>query len=86
MFNGTPRFCLVDAFDRGFAFFSSLLIFCIERLTDSGLGNVVEQIISAGVGNSRLRLSAVDSILASILWYRNVANCAALILSTFLSL
>ena len=86
MFNGTPRFRLVDAFVRGPAFFSSVPISCIGRLTDSGLGNVVERIISAGVGNPKLWLSAIDSILVSISWYRDVANCAALILLTSLSL
>ncbi len=86
MFNGTLRFCLVDTYDRGLVFFSSLSIFCIGRLTDSGLSNTVERIVSDAVGNSKLRLSAVDTALASILLYRDVANCIALILSTSLSL
>lgn len=86
MFNGTPRFRLVDAFVRGPVFLSSVPISCIGRLTDSGLGNVAERVVSAGVGNSTLWLSAMGLALTSILCYRGVANCAALILSTPLSL
>lgn len=86
MFNGTPRFRLVDVFVRGPAVLSSIPVSCVGRLANSGLGNAVERVVSAGVGNSKLLPLAVDSVLASISWYRGVANCAALILSTSLRL
>lgn len=86
MLNGTPRFRLVDVFVRGPAVLSSVPISCIGRLTNSGLGLVLYRGFSAGVGNSKPWLSTADSVLASILWYRDDANCAALIMSISLSL
>lgn len=76
MFNGTPRFYLVDVFVPGPTFLSSVPISCIRRLTDSGLGNVVKRVISTGVRNFKLELSAVGLVLTSILWYHDIANCA----------